>query len=108
VLDAVGDEIETGILGGRNALFLARETWNDWWQLLYRVHEPDIAAAFLQALIARSDQRREWEFQMDHDASWASVRPLCFMFVAHATTQMHREMRELRQRIIELEEQRTS
>ena len=29
--------------------------------------------------------------------------PMCFFFVASATTQMHRELRELRQRIAELE-----
>jgi hypothetical protein len=34
--------------------------------------------------------------------------PLCFMFVGYATMQMHCELRELRQRITELEEVRAS
>jgi hypothetical protein len=32
--------------------------------------------------------------------------PMCFVFVGIATTQMRRELRELRQRITELEQQR--
>jgi len=34
--------------------------------------------------------------------------PMCFFFVGSATTQMHRELFELRQRITELEQQRAS
>ena len=34
--------------------------------------------------------------------------PMCFFFVGSATTQMHRELRELRQRITELEQKRAS
>jgi len=34
--------------------------------------------------------------------------PMCFLFVGSATAQMHRELRSLRQRMIELEQKRTS
>jgi hypothetical protein len=34
--------------------------------------------------------------------------PMCFFFVGSATTQMHRELRELRGRIAELEQQKAS
>jgi hypothetical protein len=34
--------------------------------------------------------------------------PLCFFFVGSATTQIHRELRELRQRTTELEKRRAS
>jgi hypothetical protein len=34
--------------------------------------------------------------------------PMCFFFVGSATTQMHRELRELRQRITELEQKSAS
>ena len=34
--------------------------------------------------------------------------PMCFFFVGSATTQMHRELRDLRQRLTELEQRRVS
>jgi hypothetical protein len=34
--------------------------------------------------------------------------PMCFFFVGSATTQMHRELRELRQRLTELEQKKAS
>ena len=80
VLDAVGDEIEAGVIGQRNALFLARETWNGTRQLLFRVNDPDVANEFLQTLIARSDQRREWQFEMERDPTWSFAEEMFSLF----------------------------
>src|SRR6187431_1703206 len=44
VLDAVADLIDDAVLETRNAIFLARETWNGQRQLLYRVNDPEVAA----------------------------------------------------------------
>lgn len=51
VLFAFGDRIEGAILGG-NVLFLARSTWDGIRQLPFRVHDPEITHAALQALPA--------------------------------------------------------
>jgi hypothetical protein len=80
VLDAIGDLIEATLLETRNAIFLARETWNGRRQLVYRVNDPDVAAQALQALIDRGQQRREWEFRMEADVEWADANPYFSLF----------------------------
>jgi hypothetical protein len=40
--------------------------------------------------------------------SFFAFLPMCFFFVGSATTQMHRELRDLRRRLIELEQKRGS
>jgi len=82
VLGAVGDEIEAAVTGDRNALFLARATWNGRRQLLFQVHDPKVADGALQQLISRGSQQREWEFLMEHDASWSSAEPYLSLFVS--------------------------
>jgi len=58
-----GDAIEEAILGGRtghdgkNALFLARSTWNVLCELRYQVHDPQIADEALRLLL----RKREWQ-----------------------------------------------
>jgi hypothetical protein len=80
VVNAVDDEIEAVVTGDRNAVFLARETWNGRRQLLFRVHDPKIAESSLQRLIARGSQQREWEFLMEHDTSWSFAAPYLSLF----------------------------
>ena len=83
ILDVVGDEIEAAIVGNRNGLFLARETCNGKRQLLFRVHDPDIADGSLRQIIASGSQKREWEFLMKQDATWAFAEPF-FSLLLHA------------------------
>jgi hypothetical protein len=72
----VGDRIEEIVLGGRtsfgarNALFLARSTWNELRELYYCVHDPEITHAALQALIESGHHERHWEYKMNHDPQW--------------------------------------
>ena len=80
ILDTVGDEIEAAVTGDRNALFLARETWNARRQLLFRVHDPKVADGSLQQLISRGSQQREWKFLMEHDAAWSFGEPYFSLF----------------------------
>jgi hypothetical protein len=82
VLDAVDDEIEAVVTGDRNAFFLARETWNGRRQLLFRVHDPEVADRFLQQLISRGSQQREWEFLMEYDAYWSFAAPYLSLFTS--------------------------
>ena len=73
ILDAVDELIDHAVLATRNAMFLARETWNGQRQLVYRVNEPEIAAGALRALIDSRRQAREWEFRMWGDVDWTDA-----------------------------------
>ena len=73
----IGDEIEEVVLAGRtenngeNALFLARSTWNERRQLLFQVHNPEIAHAALQSLLNSRQWQREWDYCMEQDLEWS-------------------------------------
>jgi hypothetical protein len=82
ILFRVGDRIEAAVVsgrtdrGGKNALFLARSTWNGLREIYFRVHDPDIAHAALQRLIAQAHREREWEYHMAEDAQWQEAGQL--------------------------------
>jgi hypothetical protein len=65
----IGDRIES-VIEGKNALFLARSTWNGLRQLSFRVHDPELANDTLQSLLADKPHTRFWEFRMHHDPEW--------------------------------------
>jgi hypothetical protein len=75
-IDAIGEEIDAAILAGRtehgsdNAIFLARSTWNEMRELLYQVHDPEVAHATLQALVDSREWERPWEYRMEHEPEW--------------------------------------
>jgi hypothetical protein len=68
ILFEIGDKIEGAVVGS-NAIFLARSTWNGLRQLVFRVYDPEVANATLQALI-KDEQSRPWEFKMQGDSDW--------------------------------------
>lgn len=76
LLFEIGDAIESKMLdtrtalGARNALFLARSTWNALRELYFQVHDPEIADAALKQMLAEHDGSREWEYRMTHDPQW--------------------------------------
>ena len=76
VLFGIGDEIEKTVLSGvtsngaANSLFLARSTWNEWRELYFMVHDPEIAHPALQALLKAKNWARHWEYKMEHDGEW--------------------------------------
>jgi hypothetical protein len=78
LLFALGDEIEDVVLDGRtkhdaqNALFLARSTWNTLREQRYQVHDPEIAHAALQDLLATKKWPRPWDYEMIHDPEWGT------------------------------------
>jgi hypothetical protein len=69
ILFQIGDRIESAI-EGKNALFLARSSWNGLRQLSFRVHDPELANATLQSLLADKPHTRFWEFRMQRDPEW--------------------------------------
>jgi len=86
LLLAVGDELEKTVLDGRtqqgatNALFLARSTWNKTRELLFQVHDPEIAHSALQVLLNSRKWEREWQYKMSNDKSWSNAAHLFRLF----------------------------
>jgi hypothetical protein len=79
LLFKLGDEIESTVLNGRtdrgaeNALFLARSTWNQIRQLLFQVHDPEVADSELQGLMNSRRWERHWDYKMQEDQSWENA-----------------------------------
>jgi hypothetical protein len=86
VLFRIGDEIEAVVLGGRteqgsnNALFLARSTWDGCRELMFQVHNPQVAHSALQALLQSREWERAWEYSMENDLEWANAAHLFMLF----------------------------
>jgi hypothetical protein len=85
VLFEIGDRIEMQVLGGRtnngarNALFLARSTWNELRELYFRIHDPEITDAVLR-LVVSEDCARQWEYRMTHDPQWQEAGHIFRLF----------------------------
>jgi hypothetical protein len=71
VLNKLGDAIEEALVG-YNVLFLARATWNSIRELVYRVYDPEVAQAVLQAKVG-SENSRPWQFDMHLDPEWKNA-----------------------------------
>jgi hypothetical protein len=74
VIDPFGDALDAIFKGDDsdkpNSLFLARITWNESRELIYRVFNPEPANEYLQKLIASHDYPRPFDFRIDHDPEW--------------------------------------
>jgi hypothetical protein len=85
LLFEVGDRIETEVLGGRtkngarNALFLARSTWNELRELYFQVHDPEVTDTVLSRIV-KEDCARYWEYRMTHDAQWQEAGHIFRLF----------------------------
>jgi hypothetical protein len=83
---AIGDEIEEAVLAGRtegngeNALFLARSTWNERRELLFQVHNPEIAHESLRALLNSRHWNRDWDYRMEQDLEWSNAAHVFQLF----------------------------
>lgn len=86
LLFRIGDEIESTVLSGtnshgsQNALFLARSTWDGSRELLFQVHDPEVAHQALQALLASRTWDREWDYQMESDPEWSNAAYIFQLF----------------------------
>lgn len=77
VVDPFGDQLDTELKGDPshpNALFLARMTWNGTREVIYRVHDPEVANELLQTMIREESYPREFDFRMEGDPTWELAR----------------------------------
>jgi hypothetical protein len=76
-LDQLGDALEAAleertVRGAVNVLFLARITCDSQRELIYRVHDAELADSVLQGAIANL-KSRDWSFTMSVDERWAEA-----------------------------------
>ena len=87
-LNAIGNEIEDALVaaktefGAPNVLYLARSTWNGQRELMFRVHDPEIANGVLQAKIASKKWERAWDFRMEADFAWKLTAAITALYPA--------------------------
>ena len=85
-LNAIGDGLEDALVaaltefGSPNVLSFARSTWDGQRELMFRVHDPEIANAVLQAKIASKTWERHWDFRMEEDRSWKLTAPIMALY----------------------------
>ncbi|MFN8254961.1 MAG: DUF695 domain-containing protein [Bacteroidales bacterium] len=53
-----------------NALFLAKITWNESCEIIWRVFDPEITNIFLKELIDKKEFIRKFDYRIDHDEEW--------------------------------------
>ncbi|TWT51892.1 hypothetical protein KOR42_33660 [Thalassoglobus neptunius] len=69
------DSLIKGTDGKRpNALFLARLTWNETRELIWRVHDPEAADGILQGIIEEHQFPRPFNYEMEHDPEWEKTK----------------------------------
>ena len=70
VLGEVGDAFDDNIVTSGNAIWLARNTFDNLRQYIYRVTDPEIPHKYLQDVIATKTQLRDFDYRMDNDPDW--------------------------------------
>lgn len=70
VIDQFCAEIASLVTADKNAMVLAKSSWNGCCQFFFRVFDPEIADEKLQALIKSESQPREFQYHMEHDKDW--------------------------------------
>jgi hypothetical protein len=91
ILFDVGDELERNVIegltanGARNALFLARSTWNTFRELHFMIHDPEITHHSLQALLVSRAWIRQWGYSMSEDCDWGKAGYIFQLFARSKT-----------------------
>ncbi|MDH5414914.1 MAG: DUF695 domain-containing protein [Flavobacteriaceae bacterium] len=70
IVDPFCDKLDGEIKAGGNALFLARETWNETRRLVWMVYDPEIANQHLQYIIEYNMHPRPFDYEMKEDHNW--------------------------------------
>jgi len=92
VLFAISDEIESVTLRGRtsqgseNALFIGRVSIGTVRELLFQVHDPEVANDSLQNLLQSRTWPREWRYEMKGDSEWSHASGLLRLVTRPSST----------------------
>jgi hypothetical protein len=64
------DKLDRLIKAEGNALFLARVTHDAQREIIWRVHDPEVANSVLRGFLRTKDYLREFDYRMDEDPRW--------------------------------------
>jgi hypothetical protein len=64
------DKLDHLIKANDNALFLARVTHNALRELIWRVHDPEVANSVIQEIVRAKDHPRPIDYRMEEDRGW--------------------------------------
>ncbi len=56
-----------------NALFVARVTHKGTCQMIWMLNNPEIAVDYMDGIISRNDQSRDFEYHIEQDADWNEI-----------------------------------
>ena len=56
-----------------NALFVARVTQKGTCQMIWMLNNPDMAIEYMDGLISRNDQTRDFEYHIEQDTGWEEI-----------------------------------
>jgi hypothetical protein len=70
ILDAFFQQMDAPIKGNHNALWLGRVTWNKTQELIWRVHNPQVANDIIMDLIETEKHERPFDYSIDPDEKW--------------------------------------
>ena len=74
IIDAFGDFLDDNIKGEDkeqpNALFLARVTWKNTRQLIWRVFDLENVETYFADLTKKGTHKRSFDYSIDYDATW--------------------------------------
>jgi hypothetical protein len=70
VLYAFEDKLNHLIKANSNALFLARVTHDGLRELIWRVHDPEVANSIIQNIFRTKDHPRPIDYRMEEDREW--------------------------------------
>jgi len=75
ILNRLEDALSRVLCRNDNAIFLARITCSGSRDLLYRIHDPELASSQLQQLLSSPVSQREWEYRLEEDMAWYLAEP---------------------------------
>ena len=56
-----------------NALFVARVTQKGTCQMIWMLNNPDMAIEYMDGIISRNDQTRDFEYHIEQDTGWEEI-----------------------------------
>ena len=72
-LNAFFTKIDGLIKANNNAVWLARVTWNKTQELIWRVHNPQLANDIIQAIISKEDHPLPFDYRIEPDTDWSAA-----------------------------------
>lgn len=68
------DRLDSLLKENGNALFLARVTHDARREIIWRIHDPDVANTVLKDILHTKDYSREFDYRIENDPKWEKAK----------------------------------